>query len=99
MRHAPLTDTAIVPPRPSPVLRQTLKGIFTAIIEALHHSRRLQAKRFVRQHRDLIDTAQRSILRELNSPQEAERCWRDLGSGRHPSLSDFCAVANSQFYD
>ncbi len=88
MRHAPFADAQIVPQKPSLALGQTWKRIFAVIIEALHHSRRLQAERFLRQHRDLLDTARRSIVRELNSRQEAERCWRDLGLGRHPGLSD-----------
>ena len=55
MRRAPfIADTEIVHPNPAPVLGQTLKRIFTAMIEALHHSRRLQAERFLRQNRHLI---------------------------------------------
>jgi hypothetical protein len=93
MRHAPFThteftDPEIVPTKSPLVPRQARKGIFTVIVEALHYSRRLQAKRVLREHRDLIDAAQRSIFRELSSREEAERCWRDLGSGRHPSLWD-----------
>jgi acetyl-CoA acetyltransferase len=42
------------------------KGIFATIFEALHHSRRLQAERTLRQYRHLIDRAERDILRELN---------------------------------
>jgi hypothetical protein len=92
MRHAPptyteFTDTEIVPTK-SPLVPQARKSIFAVIIEALPYSRRLQAKRVLRADRDLIDAAQRSIFREFRSREEAERCWRDLGSGRHPSLSD-----------
>src|SRR5262249_37538126 len=90
LRHAPLiADTEIVHPKPALVLGQTLKRVFTGVIEALHHSRRLLAARFLRQNRHLIGTTQHSILRELHSREEAERCWRELGSGRRASLSDF----------
>ena len=89
MRRRPLfADYEIVQPEPAPVLGQTLERIFTGIIEALHYSRRLQAARFVRQNPHLIETAQYSILRELHCREEAERCWRDLGAGRHPTPSD-----------
>ena len=65
MRRAPsLADAEIVHPKPGPVLGRALKRIFTTIIEALHHSRRLQAARFLRQNRHLIETAQHSILRK-----------------------------------
>jgi hypothetical protein len=56
MRRAPfIADTEFVHPKPALVLGQTLKRIFTAMIAALHHSRRLQAERFLRQNRHLID--------------------------------------------
>jgi hypothetical protein len=56
MRRAQFIASAeIVHPKPALVLGQTLKRIFTAMIEALHHSRRLQAARFLRQNRHLID--------------------------------------------
>jgi hypothetical protein len=56
MRHAPLiADTEIDHPKPALVLGQTLKRVFTGVIETLHHSRRLQAERFLRQNRHLID--------------------------------------------
>ena len=42
------------------------RQIFAAIFEALHHSRRLQAARTLRQYRHLIDRAERDILREPN---------------------------------
>lgn len=97
MRHRPLiADSEIVHPGPAPVLGQTLKRIFIGIIEALHYSRRFQAARFVRQNPQLIETAQRSILRELHSREEAERCWRDLGSGGRPTLSDSERMTSSQ---
>lgn len=85
MRHAPsIADAELVPPKPSLALKRARKSIFTMIIDALCYSRRLQAERFLREHRDLV--AQRSILREFHSREEAERCWRDLGSGRRPDL-------------
>ena len=87
MRHAPfIADAQFVPPKPSLAFRRARKSIFAVIIEAIRYSRRLQAERFLREHRDLIDGAQRSILREFHSREEAERCWRDLGSGRRPDL-------------
>ncbi len=86
MRDTPsIAHNGIASPKSPLVLGQTLKAIFTPIIEALHHSRRLQAARFLRQNRDLIDAAHHSILRELDCREEAERCWRDLGSGRRPT--------------
>ncbi len=84
MRHAPIAETEIVS-LPSQT-KEARKGIFRAILAAMRYSRRLQAERFLRQHRDLVDTAERSLLREIHSRQEAERCWRDLGSGRRPDL-------------
>jgi hypothetical protein len=35
--------------------QQTRKSLFAPIIDALHHSRRLQAKRVLRQYQHLID--------------------------------------------
>lgn len=97
MRHRPLiADSEIVHPGPTPALGQTLKRNFIGIIEALHYSRRLQAARFIRQNPHLIEAAQHSILRELHSLEEAERCWRDLRSGQRPTLSDCEGVTNSQ---
>ncbi len=56
MRPAPfIADTEIVHPKPALILGQTLKRIFTAMIAALRHSRRLQAERFLRQNRHLIE--------------------------------------------
>jgi hypothetical protein len=39
---------------------RTNTGFFTLILESLHHSRRLQAQRFLRTHRHLIDGGQDS---------------------------------------
>jgi hypothetical protein len=55
MRHAPLiTDSEIVLSHPLLLHRQKQKGFFAAILEALHHSRRLQAERYLRTNRHLI---------------------------------------------
>jgi hypothetical protein len=43
----------------SPSRRPTRKSLFALIVDALHHSRRLQAKRTLRQYRHLIDRAGR----------------------------------------
>jgi len=37
------------------------------LLEALYHSRRLEAERTLRRYRHLIAPAQRNILRELNA--------------------------------
>lgn len=64
MRHAPFfADAETVHAKPAPVVGQTLKCMFTAIIEALHHSRRLQAERFLRQNPHLVETAQHTTTR------------------------------------
>ena len=87
MRHAQfIADAEIVSAKSSLARGGTRKSIFTMIIDALRYSRRLQAERFLREHRDLVETARRSVLREFHSRDEAERCWRDLGSGRRPDL-------------
>ena len=87
MRHTPsIADAENVRPKPLLALKKPRKSIFMMIIETLHCSRRLQAERFLREHRDLVETARRSVLREFHSRDEAERCWRDLGSGRRPDL-------------
>ena len=39
----------------SPSRQQTGKGLFAHILDVLHHSRRLQARRVLRQYQFLID--------------------------------------------
>ncbi len=48
------------------------KGIFRIILEALHHSRRLQAERTLHQYRHLIPKGQEHILRGLNKRSAAK---------------------------
>jgi hypothetical protein len=38
------------------------RGFFTALIEALHHSRRLEAQRVIRRHRHLVDETSRDEI-------------------------------------
>ena len=57
-----------VPTRP-----RDKKSIFAIILDALHHSRRLQAQRTLRQYHDLIDQAQRGL--------ESESCFS--GESQH----------------
>ncbi|MFL6789598.1 MAG: hypothetical protein ACJ8EE_00265 [Bradyrhizobium sp.] len=40
-----------------PLFPSMLKGVFASIVSSLHSSRRLQARRFIRQHRHLITPA------------------------------------------
>ena len=47
--------------------RPARRGFFAVLLEALHHSRRLQAKRAIRQYRHLIDRTGYRILRESNA--------------------------------
>ena len=42
--------------------RSARRGFFAVLLEALHHSRRLQAKRAIRQYRHLIDRTGYRIL-------------------------------------
>ena len=66
MRQAPFIATELTSHEIAVGRQNSKKGIFAAIFEALHHSRRLQAARTLRQYRHLIDRAERDILRELN---------------------------------
>jgi len=55
MTHAPLvSDTQVLLSHPLLKHKQKRQGIFAAIIEALHYSRRLQAERYLRTNRHLI---------------------------------------------
>jgi hypothetical protein len=44
--------------------RRRLRNIFAAIIDALHHARRLQAQRVLIQYGHLIDRSERCIVCE-----------------------------------
>jgi hypothetical protein len=54
-------DSEIISPRPQSSQRQEnqtkRKGFLTALLEALHHSRRLEAQRILRRYQHLIDSA------------------------------------------
>jgi hypothetical protein len=55
MRHASFFSTNIGSSTPaSSQTRPTRKSLFASLLEALHHSRRLQAQRVLAQHRHLI---------------------------------------------
>jgi hypothetical protein len=45
----------VAPNIPSAAQRATRTGFFSRLVEALHHSRRLQAEHTLRQYRHLID--------------------------------------------
>jgi hypothetical protein len=47
--------------------RPARRGFFAALLEALHHSRRLQAKRAIRQYSHLIDRTGYRISGESNA--------------------------------
>jgi hypothetical protein len=66
MSQARLTATELAPHEIALGRQNSKKSIFAVILEALHHSRRLQAERTLRQYRHLIDKAECNILRELN---------------------------------
>ena len=70
MRHTPSTFVSIPPVNNS---CQNKKGVFGLILEALHHSRRLQAERTLRQYRDLMDRAEHSIAAELKLRSEGNQ--------------------------
>jgi hypothetical protein len=65
MGHAPSIDaqisSQISPKRTSPDIspsrQRTRKSLIAHILEALHHGRRLQAKRTLHQYRHLLDDA------------------------------------------
>ncbi|MBV8921480.1 hypothetical protein [Bradyrhizobium sp.] len=48
----------------SPSRERTSKSLITHIIEALHHARRLQAKRNLHQYRHLLGTPAQRAVRE-----------------------------------
>ena len=65
MRRVPSIATKFVSIRPVSSARRNKKSIFAIILDALHHSRRLQAQRTLRRYRDLIDRAEHRIAAEL----------------------------------
>ena len=47
------------------------RGFFTALVEALHHSRRLEAQRILRRYQHLIDSKSRDrILKGIEDVDE-----------------------------
>ncbi len=52
-------------------IRRSRRSVFEILLEAMYHSRRLQAERTLRQYRHLIAPAQAKILRELGVQPEA----------------------------
>ena len=70
-----MTDASLIAARiarPGSLLRRPgRRGFFAMLLEALHHSRRLEADRTLRRYRHLIGPAQANIVRELNARAEA----------------------------
>jgi hypothetical protein len=68
MRHTPSITAGIscdaLPERVRPT---RTRSIFRSVIEALHHSRRLQAERVLIQYRHLIDRTEGRFINELYS--------------------------------
>ena len=71
MRYAPSIATKISLNELPPSLLRTIKSILVTIVDALHHSRRLQAERILFQYRDLLDQGQHSIVGELDASSGA----------------------------
>jgi hypothetical protein len=73
-RSFAMTDVPLIAkviPRPgSWLIRRGKRGFFALMLDALHHSRRLQAERTLRRYQHLIGPAQANILRELNARAE-----------------------------
>ena len=72
MRHAPFIATRLVSFEAEREQPKQRTSIFRIILEALHHSRRLQAERTLQQYRHLIHKAESNILRELNNRSGAK---------------------------
>jgi hypothetical protein len=73
MKHTPSILTGIpCAGLPESVRPSRTRSIFRAIIDALHHSRRLQAERVLIQYHHLIDRTEGRFIRELYSAGEHE---------------------------
>ena len=72
MRHAQSIATKLVPAHS--VSSHQRKNIFGVILDALHHSRRLEAERTLRRYRHLVERAERSIAAELKSRSGYRSC-------------------------
>ncbi|MGF6310396.1 hypothetical protein ABIB82_004500 [Bradyrhizobium sp. i1.8.4] len=58
MKHISLPVTGVMPVTPVQ-FRRRRKGLFAAILGAIHFSRRAQARRVLKQYQHLIDRADR----------------------------------------
>jgi hypothetical protein len=58
MGHAPFITTRLVTLDADRDHLKKRKGIFAIILEALHHSRRLQAERIIRQYHHLLASSE-----------------------------------------
>ena len=67
MRHTPSITTGIPSALSRSVRPRRTHSIVRAIIDALHHSRRLQAESVLFQYRHLIDRSGRCIVCEANN--------------------------------
>ena len=54
MKHVSIPTAGVTPAISTPLVQKPKRGFFASILAALHHSRRLQARRVLRQHRELI---------------------------------------------
>ena len=54
MRHATISTSIVSSPSAISEDKPTRRSLFASILEALHHSRRLQAQRVLAQYRHLI---------------------------------------------
>ncbi|WP_291564136.1 hypothetical protein [Bradyrhizobium sp.] len=66
MRHAPFIATRFASFETEREQSKARKSIFRIVVEALHHSRRLQAERTIRQYRHLVHKAESNIPCEQN---------------------------------
>jgi hypothetical protein len=72
MSDASLPSRAIIDSE-APSLKRAAKrrGFFTAFVEALHRSRRIEAQRILRRYQHLIDSKSRKrILKEMEDVDE-----------------------------
>ncbi|GIQ77710.1 hypothetical protein BraRD5C2_61600 [Bradyrhizobium sp. RD5-C2] len=58
MKHISLPVAGVMPVTPIQ-FRRRRKGLFAAIVGAIHYSRRVQARRVLKQYQHLIDRADR----------------------------------------
>jgi hypothetical protein len=72
MKHVPFS--AVGSPTSAPTLfrEKRKKGFFALILDALHHSRRLQAERVLRQYGHLTRVDQRTDFSRPSNPEKRE---------------------------